>query len=282
MIDGVLLVDKPAGMTSFDVVAKARKALATKSVGHTGTLDPFATGLLVLLVGRYTRASNYLLNQDKTYIATMRLGIQTSTDDIEGECIAKCDASHITKAELDIALSAFRGAITQVPPVFSAISIGGERSYKKARRGEAVEMPAREVNVYAIECLSFNNLNAVIKVTVSKGTYIRALARDIGAALGVGAHLIELRRESIGEYHVKDAVTGEHFDASLTASLQHGCSAIKGIKQFRVTNVESVYLKQGKTIVHEVLDGTYLACHDNEPIAFVESKNNHMKALRCF
>lgn len=208
---GVLLVDKAAGRTSHDVVARVRWLLGTKKVGHAGTLDPMATGLLVLGVGQGTRLLTYLVGLDKTYEATIRLGRSTTTDDREGEPLGEIvDASGLTAAEISPHLASLRGDIAQVPSTVSAIKIDGKRAYARARAGEDVQLAARPVTVSRFEAGEartegeFLDLDAVIDC--SSGTYVRALARDLGAALGMGGHLTALRRTAVGPFSVQDAL----------------------------------------------------------------------------
>jgi tRNA pseudouridine55 synthase len=202
-----VLVDKPAGLTSHDVVQRARRALRTRAVGHTGTLDPFATGLLVLLVGRATRLARFVEAERKTYLATARLGLATETDDLTGTPIgAAVDTSRLTPDDVRTALLGFLGPLRQRPPRFSAKHVAGERSYRLARRGVHLDLPESEVTVEAIEFLGLEAGKATFRARVSAGTYIRALARDLGERLGVGAHLTALRREAIGALRVEDAV----------------------------------------------------------------------------
>lgn len=208
---GALLVDKPAGPTSHDVVQRVRRAYRTRAVGHTGTLDPFATGLLVVLLGRATRLARFVEAEAKTYLATARLGVATTTDDVEGEALGAPVApdrvaARVDEAALRAALAGFRGAQRQRPPQFSAKRVGGERSHRLARRGAAVELAETAVTVHDIELIAWQPPFATFRTTVSAGTYIRALARDLGERLGVGAHLTALRREAIGPLRVEDAV----------------------------------------------------------------------------
>ena len=207
--DMVILVDKPAGMTSFGVVARVRRRLRDEfghkvKVGHTGTLDPFATGLLILLSGKYTKRSGEFLKLDKVYEATIKLGYVSTTGDIEGEIEKKSDKK-IELKEIKSILGEFRGEIKQKPPKFSAIKINGERAYKLARKGKDFEVPSRKVTIYNIEILEYKYSLLKLKCHVSSGTYIRTLAEDIGEALGTGAYCLELRRLKIGEHDVKDA-----------------------------------------------------------------------------
>jgi tRNA pseudouridine55 synthase len=201
-----VLLDKPAGITSHDAVQRVRRALRTRAVGHTGTLDPFATGLLVALVGRATRLARFVEGQAKTYVAEARLGFATDTDDLTGTPLGQPVPVRAGEAEVRAALEGFRGTQSQQPPAFSAKHVGGERSYRLARRGAAVELPAVMVDVTDVELLDLAGDRVRFRVTVSAGTYVRALARDLGDRLGCGAHLVALRRERIGRLSVADAV----------------------------------------------------------------------------
>lgn len=204
---GALLVDKPRGLSSHDVVRRVRKAVGTRAVGHTGTLDPFATGLLVVLVGRATRLARFVERQDKRYRATLRLGAVTDTDDDTGQVLAAMPAGEWPGHEaVAAAVAAQVGSAAQRPPAFSAKHVGGERSYRRARRGEAVELAPVPITVRSIELLAYAPPDVEFRVTVSAGTYIRALGRDLGALLGTGGHLTALRREAIGELSVDQAL----------------------------------------------------------------------------
>ncbi|QSR25989.1 tRNA pseudouridine(55) synthase TruB [Nocardioides aromaticivorans] len=198
-------------MTSHAVVARVRRTLGTRKVGHAGTLDPMATGVLVLGVERATRLLGHLMLTEKAYTATVRLGASTTTDDAEGEVTATTDASHLTEAQVRAALGAFAGEIDQVPSTVSAIKVDGKRAYALARAGEEVELKARRVTIHEIEADGFRGedgfLDLDIRVRCSSGTYIRAIARDLGAALGVGGHLTALRRTAVGPFTVDGANT---------------------------------------------------------------------------
>jgi len=204
---GILPVDKPVGPTSHDVVGAVRRALRTRQVGHTGTLDPFASGLLLVCVGSATRLAEYFAPLPKTYVATMRLGESTTTDDHTGDVVASSDGWRELSAErIESALAAQVGEIQQVPPAFSAKKVGGRRMYDVARRGGAVELPAVPVTIHAIRVRSIDLPDVVFEVECGSGTYIRAIARDVGSALGVGGHLRALRRTRIGPHDVARAV----------------------------------------------------------------------------
>ena len=208
-LDGILLIDKPSGWTSHDVVAKARGILGQRRIGHTGTLDPMATGLLVLCAGQATRLVEYLTGHDKRYTGVIRLGVTTATDDAEGELIAERPVPVLTPGLLEAALETFRGLLMQVPPAHSALKVDGKRAYQLARAGNAPEMAARPVTIRALTAALITRDSIRMDVTCSAGTYIRSLARDLGEALGCGAHLSALRRESAGMFRVEDAVSLE-------------------------------------------------------------------------
>jgi tRNA pseudouridine55 synthase len=200
------LVDKPAGITSHDAVQRVRRALGSRSVGHTGTLDPFATGLLVVLVGRATRLARFVEPQPKTYLATARLGARTDTDDLTGTVVEEHTVEGIGGEQVFHGLAEFEGEQRQRPPAYSAKHIGGERSYRLARRGAAAEPPEVRVTVHRIDPVEWAPPMLTFRATVSAGTYLRAIARDLGIRLGVGAHLTALRREAIGGLRVEAAV----------------------------------------------------------------------------
>jgi tRNA pseudouridine55 synthase len=215
---GILLVDKPGGITSHDVVARTRKALGTRKVGHAGTLDPMATGLLLLGVGSSTRLLTYLVGLGKEYTATIRLGVTTDTDDAEGEAMATADAGIITRTAIDAAIAGLTGDLSQVPSSYSAIKVGGRRSYDRARAGEEVVLEPRAVTVSRFDVLderrAAQTIDLDVVVECTSGTYIRALARDLGRELQVGGHLTALRREAIGAFRVTDAVALDAVDAA--------------------------------------------------------------------
>jgi tRNA pseudouridine55 synthase len=208
---GILLVDKPQGLTSHDVVSRTRKLAGTRKIGHAGTLDPMATGLLVLGMNSSTRLLTFLVGLDKEYFATVRLGESSDTDDAEGTLGALADVSELTDESVRRQVAQFTGVISQVPSSFSAIKVDGRRAYALARAGEEVELRSREVTVSAFEVLELRRvdgrLDVDVRVECSSGTYIRAIARDLGAALGVGGHLTALRRTKVGSFSVADAAT---------------------------------------------------------------------------
>jgi len=209
--DGLVVVDKPAGLTSHDVVARVRRLAGTRKVGHAGTLDPMATGVLVLGVNRATRLLGHLTLTDKAYDATVRLGATTVTDDAEGDVVSTTPADGVTDDALRAALRPLTGEIEQVPSAVSAVKVDGRRAYKRVREGEQVELPARPVTVHELTVLDVRREPGLVdvdaRVVCSSGTYVRALARDLGAALGVGGHLTALRRTRVGPYDLARAHT---------------------------------------------------------------------------
>ena len=206
----VLLIDKPLGWTSFDVVKKVRNTLRAGrkervKVGHAGTLDPMASGLLILCTGRMTKQIDHFQAQEKEYEGELMLGQTTASYDAEAPVAEECDPSHLDEAAIRAAVTPFLSEIQQRPPLFSAIQVGGERLYQLARRGEAVEIQPRPVTIRAFDLTAIDMPRVQFRVVCSKGTYIRSLAHDFGQALGVGAHLTGLRRTRIGDFHLKDA-----------------------------------------------------------------------------
>ncbi|MFC8077934.1 tRNA pseudouridine(55) synthase TruB [Streptomyces sp. NPDC057307] len=223
--DGLVIVDKPSGFTSHDVVAKMRGIAKTRRVGHAGTLDPMATGVLVLGVERATKLLGHLALTEKEYLGTIRLGQDTVTDDAEGETTSSTDASGVTREGIDAGVAALSGAIMQVPSKVSAIKIDGKRSYARVRGGEEFEIPARPVTVSSFQVYDMRAdvaedgtpvVDLVVSVVCSSGTYIRALARDLGAGLGVGGHLTALRRTRVGPYGLDEARTLDQHQEKLT------------------------------------------------------------------
>jgi tRNA pseudouridine55 synthase len=212
LVDGVLLIDKPVGLSSNDALTKVKRIINAKKAGHTGTLDPFATGLLPLCFGEATKFSQDLLEADKTYLAKVHLGVTTTTGDTEGETV-ETRPVEVTKERIETALAKFRGPIMQVPPMYSALKRDGKALYEYAREGITLEREARAVTIHALEMLDYEAPFLTIRVTCSKGTYIRVLGEDIGLELGCGAHLNQLRRIGVGKLTVAGMVTLEALQA---------------------------------------------------------------------
>lgn len=258
---GLLLVDKPAGITSHDVVAKVRRLAGTRKVGHAGTLDPMATGLMLLGIESATKLLTFLVGEDKTYLATIRLGASTVTDDAEGDVLERTEPAQITELfarlgeALEPALSKLRGQISQRPSAVSAIKVDGQRAYARVRSGEDVVLEARVVTVSRFELLapprlvetpeaSFIDLDVV--VDCSSGTYIRALARDLGADFGVGGHLTGLRRTRIGDFRIEDAPSVKALERDGLSVVPLAQAASARFDVYRLTATEALELRQGK------------------------------------
>jgi len=205
-MNGILLIDKPEGWTSMDVCAKLRGVFHEKRIGHSGTLDPMATGLLVVFLGRATRAVEFAEAHSKEYVARLRLGVTTDTQDISGNVLEEREVS-VSEEQFLQALEKFKGDIDQIPPMYSAIKIGGKKLYEIARKGESVERKPRRITIHSLEFLGWEEGDALLRVRCSKGTYIRTLCHDIGAALGCGGTMASLRRIAAGEFSLADAVS---------------------------------------------------------------------------
>jgi tRNA pseudouridine55 synthase len=251
---GVLLVDKPSGPTSHDVVDQIREAVGMRKVGHAGTLDPFASGLLLLLLGPATRLSEYLLGLDKTYRATAWLGVETSTHDPEGEVVREDDGwRSISEADLGEALAEFRGTLLQTPPRYSSKKVGGEAAHRRVRRGEEVTLSAAEVMVHEIFLLDYSPPEAHFQLRCSSGTYVRALARDLGRRLGVGAHLTGLVRTDIGPLGLGMASPlGALTDAAtIIGRLIPPALALAHLPAVEVSRSDADRIRQGQSITLE-------------------------------
>jgi tRNA pseudouridine55 synthase len=251
---GILLVDKPQGITSHDVVARTRRLAGTRRVGHAGTLDPMATGLLILGVNASTRLLTYVVGLDKEYLATIRLGSTTTTDDAEGDPVSSASPDAVSSVRDDAIASgiqALTGAISQVPSSVSAIKVDGKRAYALVRAGETVELASRPVTVSAFEVLERRDapgaIDLDVRVECSSGTYIRALARDLGSALGVGGHLTALRRSRIGPFSIADASPLDELDVA-TALLPPAAAASVLFPAIALTGTQATDLSHGKRI----------------------------------
>jgi tRNA pseudouridine55 synthase len=217
VVSGVLVIDKPIGMTSHDVVQIIRRGTGIRRAGHTGTLDPRASGVLVVLIGPAVRLSEYVSASDKRYQATIRLGSSTDTYDAEGVVTSSGSIENITEEQFVDTLQTFIGEIEQVPPPYSAVKVQGRKAYEMAREGEEVELAPRKIQVYSLDLLEWDSPEAVVDVFCSSGTYVRSLANDLGAALGCGAHLVGLRRTKSGRFTLRDAVPLRRLQESFTA-----------------------------------------------------------------
>jgi tRNA pseudouridine55 synthase len=234
--DGILLVDKPAGPTSHDIVDRVRRHFRIEKVGHGGTLDPMATGLLVLLLGRGTKLSNVVMGSDKVYEGTLHLGVATDTEDVDGEILAEADASGVTREQLEAEMKKLTGDIMQTPPMVSAIKKNGVPLYKLARKGQTVEREPRLIHVYEFVLLDFAPPQARFRLRCTKGTYVRTICADIGRALGCGAHLRELRRTQSGSLKVDAALP---LAALLAMNLDQLAARVIPIHQVRAENLDA-------------------------------------------
>ncbi len=249
--EGLLLVDKPRGLTSHDVVDVVRRALGTRKVGHAGTLDPMATGLLVVGVGRATRLLRFLGDLPKTYEGTGRLGEETDTLDAEGHVVRRAEV-HVSREELEAALRALEGESLQRPPAYSAAKVGGRKLYEAARRGEALEAPPRRIRVEAFELLGFDGRDFDFRVTCSGGTYVRVLVADVGRALGCGAHLVRLVRTAIGPFTLGEAVPPQDVRTPLPLE-----TAVRHLPRVQLSWDEAEAARHGRPLGPAGLAGPY-------------------------
>lgn len=277
---GIVIVDKPQGVTSHDVVARLRRIFGTRKVGHAGTLDPMATGVLVAGIERGTKLLAHLVAEDKVYEATIRLGSATSTDDAEGEVLTTADPSHLSDAQIADAITALTGEIMQVPASVSAIKIDGRRAHELARAGEDVAIPPRPVTVHAFDTLvtrrgEFVDLD--VRVHCSSGTYIRSLARDLGTALGVGGHLIALRRTRVGPFPIDRARTLDALAEDPSLSLTMDEALVAGWPVLQVTQQEYDALAMGKWLEPRGLHGAHAAQGpDGRVVALVKEQDKRL------
>ena len=274
MESGLVIVDKPGGFTSHDVVARLRRILGTRKIGHAGTLDPMATGVLVCGVGRGTKLLGHLALDTKAYTATIRLGATTTTDDAEGEVLATADASGVTDEAVAAAIAALTGDIRQVPSAVSAIKVGGRRAYALVRAGEAVVLPARPVTVSAFTLLDRRGRDLDVAVECSSGTYVRALARDLGAALGVGGHLTALRRTRVGPFTLAHARTLDGLAAAPGLSLGLDEAVAVAFPRRDLDEAQAADISHGRSLPVAGLGGTYgVFAPDGRVLALVSERD---------
>jgi tRNA pseudouridine55 synthase len=261
---GLVIVDKPSGMTSHDVVGKCRRIFGTRRVGHAGTLDPMATGVLVVGIERATKILGLLTGSSKSYAATIRLGQTTSTEDAEGQLLQEISAGHLTDETIATAIAGLRGDIMQVPSAVSAVKIGGQRAYRLAREGQVVELAARRVRIDRFEMLALRRgrfIDLDVVVDCSSGTYIRALARDLGDALAVGGHLTALRRTRVGRFGLDQARSLDELAErpGLGLTLDEACLQL--FPRRELTAEEADAAANGRALTPAGIDGVY-AAHD--------------------
>ena len=253
-VDGVIVLDKPAGASSNDCVQRVKRLFAARKVGHTGSLDPLATGVLPLCLGEATKFSQYLLESDKRYLTKVRLGVATDSGDADGQVIAERPVEGITRGRIDAALEAFRGDIEQVPSMFSAVKHQGQPLYKLARQGIEIEREARPVTIHRNDIVAFEGDTLTLDIHCSKGTYVRTIAHDLGEALGCGAHVFELRRTMAGPYGETDLVTFEqlqrhHAERSLDSLLRPIATTVGQWPEVALSAAPAFYLKQGQPVL---------------------------------
>jgi tRNA pseudouridine55 synthase len=281
---GLVVVDKPAGITSHDVVGRCRRIFGTRKVGHAGTLDPMATGVLVVGIERATKILGLLTATDKSYAATLRLGQTTSTEDAEGEVLQTVSAEVVTDAQIGEAVAGLRGEIAQVPSAVSAIKVNGKRAYQLAREGKAVELGARNVRIDRFDVLAVRRLDGLVDVDVevdcSSGTYIRALARDVGATVGVGGHLTALRRTRVGGFGLDQARTLDELadGPTLSYSLDEAC--LQSFPRRDLTAEETEDTRHGRALKPAGIEGVYAAtAHNGQVIALLKDEAERTKSV---
>jgi tRNA pseudouridine55 synthase len=287
MQHGFLVVDKQPGMTSHDVVSVARRSLETRKVGHAGTLDPMATGILVLGFNNGTRLLQYITEGDKDYLATIVLGSATVTDDSQGEVVTSTDASHISDEQIKDEITKMRGTILQRPSSVSAIKIDGERAYNRVRSGEDVVLPAREVTISSLEILQIRRMGSAIEVdihvTCSAGTFIRAIARDCGAALGVGGHLNSLRRTRIAGFGLERAITLDQLKSKDFETLDIADVARSTFAVREIALDEKIELSFGRALAANPDNSIYAGIDSsNQLIALLQNVDGKAKPIAVF
>lgn len=278
-MDGILVVNKPAGYTSHDIVSKIRRQLNIKKVGHTGTLDPLATGVLPILLGNGTKLSKYLINHDKEYIATIKLGEKTETGDIEGKVIEQKEVASLLQEEIEKVLKSFIGKQKQIPPMYSAIKINGKKLYEYARNGEVVEVQAREIEIYNIEFLDYHETQIKFKVACSKGTYIRSLCEDIATKLGTVGTMSALQRTQVGEFSLENSITLEELKnmQKLSNYLITPEVLFSDKSKISLTQNELVQFLNGMKLKKTSENGLYRIYVEEKFIGIGEINNNMLK-----
>lgn len=296
--NGILLLDKPAGCTSHDLIAQVKKRLGARKVGHTGTLDPFATGLMVLLVNQATKLSPYLVNQHKRYRFTVFFGVETDTQDSTGRVVARHRCPPLAARELEAACAALSGEIEQVVPRYSAVRVGGQRLYKLARKGVAVELPVRKVTIDRLSLEEVRWPEATFEVTCSKGTYVRSLGLELARYLNCSGHVSRLRRLGSGSFSLKQALTLEELDEILANGDIHRVmippvQALESYPELRVSSGEARRMRQGQGLEsassrdilarHQRTEGVYKVVDaDGQLVGIVAARGGILRILRVF
>ena len=283
VVDGIILIDKPLGPSSFDVVKKVRKLADIKRVGHAGTLDPEASGLMVVCLGRYTKLAGLLTDDDKVYQTSLRFGISTTTDDAAGEIIAENDCSALLPEEIIGALKKMHGDIMQAPPRYSAVKIDGQRAYKRARVEEKFELKQRAVKIFDMANVAISMPALSLRLHCSKGFYVRSFARDLGAMLGVGAHATSIRRISSGGFSLTDAISLEELTAeNLPAHIVHGTKALSRLATIAIDDAARIEFGFGRNPCAHLAMRSSVAiavCGDG-PVAILRNVNGETTLAR--
>ena len=277
-VDGILLIDKEVNYSSFQAINKAKRLIKADKVGHSGTLDPFATGLLVVTVNKATKVNQFIETQDKEYIATLKLGVKTSTLDLEGEVLATKEVPSLNEELIINALNKFKGKIKQIPPMFSALKVNGQKLYDLARQGIEIERKEREVEIFNIELISFNEDEIKFKVHCSKGTYIRTLGESISEELNTYGHLIQLRRTRVGNFKVEDAYKLDELDNFKLFPIK---DALTHYPKIQLNDDEITKIKNGLKFKFNTNENEILIIDKNEePIAIYEKDGNIYRSKR--
>lgn len=276
-MNGILIINKPKGYTSHDVVNVLRKKLNTKKIGHTGTLDPNATGVLPILVGQATKISKYLIEHDKTYIAELKLGEKSSTGDIEGQIIERQNIPSLNEEKINNTLKTFLGKQKQIPPIYSSIKINGKKAYEYARNGETIIIEPREIEIMKIRLINFNGNIITFEVKCSKGTYIRVLCEDIAKKLGTVGLMKNLIRTKVDQFDIKDAYTLENIKNEATVSLMSIEDVFKSKQNLCLNNKKTILFFNGVKISVECEDGIYRIYNNNLFLGLGIVNNNLLK-----
>ncbi|MBI4565701.1 MAG: tRNA pseudouridine(55) synthase TruB [Planctomycetes bacterium] len=280
-MDGILLVDKDRGKSSHDIVQEVRFAVEERRAGHTGTLDPSATGLLVVVLGRALKLVPYMEHHDKEYLFTVHLGRKTDTDDASGRLLEERDASGVTRTALETAAAALAGRTRQRPPIFSAIKVEGERAYRRARRGERVELPEREVRIHELSVVEFSPPRVTLRMHCSRGTYVRSVARDLGEALGCGGSVEELRRTAVGPFRVAQAVRlSEAGRAELDRALLPADSGLESMPRVDLAPEEARRFSSGQVLDRDVGPAFVRVYEGGRFLGIGEDRQGKLKARR--
>ena len=287
-MNGIIIIDKPQVWTSNDVVSRLRRVFNTRRIGHGGTLDPMATGVLPVFVGRATRGVEFFEHAEKVYEATLRFGLTTDTEDITGKTITECEV-HLTEEDLLAVLTKFRGDILQVPPMYSAIKVNGQKLYDLARKGREVERQARPITIHELELLEFAGSEARLRVRCSKGTYIRTLCKDIGEALGCGGCMAALRRVEAGEYTLEGSIPlRQLLDISEAGGdVEHLLRPVDTMfashRKLSLNEKQARLVKNGNAFASDCADGTYrVYAPDGEFLALCKAEGGKVSTIKSF